>query len=221
MLQMFTSPARNHLSSDLVGGAAAKGWLRPAVAVAAIGWGANQFSPLIVLYQHQGVSAAATEAMFGLYAVGLIPALMAGGSWSDRAGRRAVVVVALLLSLVASVVLTAGSAWHWLLFLGRLIAGVSSGLAFGAGAAWIKELSRLDGHPHTGPRSATLAMTIGFGGGPLVAGLGAAYGMTQFAGLADIQHVAQPSRLGVATSAYQALSYLGFSLPFLLTVGHT
>jgi MFS family permease len=355
-------------------------WLRPAVAIAAIGWGANQFSPLIVLYQQHGVSAAATEAMFGLYAVGLIPALLVGGSWSDRAGRHVVLVGALLLSLAASAVLMAGSAWHWLLFLGRLIAGVSSGLAFGAGAAWIKELSRLEAHPHTGPRRATIAMTIGFGGGPFVAGLvaqhvsrpelwpyvpqialalvallalyrsgddslaapiaepnapqpvehtgslsrhlllvstpfapwvfgtaaialaylpalvadragsqplafaavataipaltgvivqpviarlprrtgiglivqamvvvvvaligavwaasastvwaalvaagvlGAAYGMTQFAGLADIQHVAEPSRLGVATSAYQAVSYLGFALPYLLVLGHT
>ena len=50
--------------------------------------------------------------------------------------------------------------------------------------------------------------------------LGAAYGVTQFAGLADIQRVADPARLGVGTSAYQALSYLGFALPFLLTLGH-
>jgi MFS family permease len=50
--------------------------------------------------------------------------------------------------------------------------------------------------------------------------LGAAYGVTQFAGLADIQRVAEPARLGVATSAYQALSYLGFAVPYLLTLGH-
>jgi hypothetical protein len=50
--------------------------------------------------------------------------------------------------------------------------------------------------------------------------LGAAYGVTQFAGLADIQRVAEPARLGVATSAYQALGYLGFAVPYLLTLGH-
>jgi hypothetical protein len=50
--------------------------------------------------------------------------------------------------------------------------------------------------------------------------LGAAYGVTQFAGLADIQRVAHPARLGVATSAYQALGYLGFAVPYLLTLGH-
>jgi MFS family permease len=358
-------------------GTVGKGWLRPAIAVAAIGWGANQFAPLIVLYQQHGVSVAATEMMFALYAVGLVPALMVGGRWSDRAGRRVVVMAALVVSLAASVVLMAGSAWHALLFPGRLLAGISSGLAFGTGAAWIGELSSTDAHQHAGPRRATIAMTIGFGGGPLVAGLvaqnvsrpelwpylpqvalsmlavlaiggardpspavartasidrvegngslarhlllvsapfapwvfgtaaialaylpalvadragsqpltfaafataipavagvmvqplvkrlrpsartglltpamtvaigalvfaawaasaatvwavlvaaavlGAAYGVTQFAGLADIQRVAAPGRLGVATSAYQALSYLGFGLPYLLTLGH-
>jgi MFS family permease len=375
---MFTSLSPSDLADDL-GRGVGRGWLRPAVALVAIGWGANQFAPLIVLYQQHGLSAAATAAMFGLYAVGLIPALLVGGGWSDRVGRHVVLVAALVLSLVATVVLMAGSAWHWLLFPGRLIAGISSGLAFGTGAAWIKELSRLEAHPHTGPRRATIAMTIGFGGGPLVAGLiaqnasrpelwpyvpqivlallallavtrsgndslvaltdapefqgpsgherslwrhlllvstpfgpwvfgtaaialaylpglvatragsqpltfaavataipaiagvivqpviarlgrrtgigllvqamavavlaligaawaasagtvwavlaaaaalGAAYGMTQFAGLADIQHIAEPSRLGVATSAYQAVSYLGFTLPYLLTLGH-
>jgi predicted MFS family arabinose efflux permease len=354
-------------------------WLRPAIAVAAIGWGANQFAPLIVLYQQHGVSAAATCVMFGLYAVGLIPALIVGGRWSDRAGRHVVVMAALLFSLVASAILMAGSAWHGFLFPGRLLAGVSSGLAFGTGAAWIKELSAMKAHPHTGPRRATIAMTVGFGGGPLVAGLvaqhvsraelwpyvpqivlavialfairtarthspsaaaekppaerppangelsrhlilvsvpfapwvfgtaaialaylpalvahragsqpltfaavataipalagvmiqpvvarvgprlrigllaqamavvvvalviavwaasagtvwavlvaaaglGAAYGIALFAGLADIQAVADPARLGVATSTFQAVSYLGFALPYLLTLSHS
>ena len=36
--------------------------------------------------------------------------------------------------------------------------------------------------------------------------LDAEYGITQFAGLANIQRVADPTRLGFATSAYQALS---------------
>lgn len=122
------------LTPDTDVSAVGRSWLRPAIAVATIGWGANQFAPLIVLYQQHGVSAIATEVMFGLYAVGLVPALIVGGRWSDLAGRRVVVMTALSLSLVASVVFTAGSAWHGLLFPGRLMAGVSSGLAFGTGA---------------------------------------------------------------------------------------
>ena len=53
------------------------------------GWGANQFTPMLLLYRSQlGLSAAIVEAMFGLYAIGLIPGLLVGGSASDRIGRR-------------------------------------------------------------------------------------------------------------------------------------
>jgi MFS family permease len=168
-----TSPGT--LNSELTRSPADDSWLRPAIAVAAVAWGANQFAPLIVLYQRHGVSATATGVMFGLYAVGLVPALIVGGRWSDRAGRHVVLLTALVLSLVASTVLMAGSVWHELLFPGRLAAGLSSGLAFGTGAAWIRELSAKESQPHAGPRRATTAMTIGFGGGPLVAGLIAQY----------------------------------------------
>ena len=366
--------AAAHRSSD---------WLRPAVALTAIGWGANQFAPLIVLYQQGGISATASELMFGLYAVGLVPALLIGGRWSDRVGRRPVIAVAVVLSVAASTVLMSGSAAHNLLFLGRFLAGLSSGLAFGTGAAWIRELSAAGSDRHAGARRATVAMTIGFGVGPLVAGilaqwssqpavwayvphlalcavalvalagaagsppaeptpevahlatptrppgsrsvarhlmvvsvpfapwvfataaialaylpalvaadaggdpllfagiataipafagvaaqpllrrwgarhpaalvvpsmvavtaelgvaawaayvltipavlvaavvLGVAYGLTQFTGLAHVQHIADPTQLGSATSRYQALSYLGFALPYVLTAAHT
>jgi MFS family permease len=336
---------------------------------------------LIVLYQRQGVSASATEIMFGLYAVGLVPALLIGGRWSDRVGRKAVVTTALWLSLLATVMLLIGAISQGWLFPARFAAGISSGLAFGTGAAWIRELSATHAHPHAGPRRATTAMTFGFAGGPLIAGvvaqwaplpqvcsyvphlilcavalralsrfddsradivkhvaphcdvatgndksltrhlllittpfapwvfgtaavalaylpatvadragsqrllfaaiatalpavagvlvqplmsrtatrpakrllvpamaivvvalvvatwaaatstvwavlfaavvLGAAYGLTQFVGLADIQHSCRPEQLGAATSAYQAISYLGFAVPYLLTISHT
>jgi predicted MFS family arabinose efflux permease len=150
---------------------ASESWLRPAVAVAAIGWGANVFVPLIVLYQQHGISLLATELMFGLYAVGLVPALLVGGRWSDRTSRKVVVTTALALSTFASIILLAGSHWHSLLFAGRFVAGVSSGLAFGTGAAWIRELSTAHADIHVGARRATIAMTVGFAGGPLVSGL--------------------------------------------------
>jgi hypothetical protein len=50
--------------------------------------------------------------------------------------------------------------------------------------------------------------------------LGAAYGVTRFAGLANVQHVAPPALLGYATSAYQALAYIGFAVPYLLSLTH-
>ncbi|WP_328523084.1 MFS transporter [Kribbella sp. NBC_00359] len=353
---------------------AARDWVWPGVAIAAIGWGANQFSPLIVLYQQHGVSPSATGLLFALYAVSLVPALVIGGRWSDRIGRRKVVQAAVLLSLAGSLTLILGAVHLWCLYPGRLLAGASSGLGFGAGAAWIRELSVTEGAASAGPRRTTVAMSAGFGVGPLVAGvvaqwapmpevsaylpqvvlaasallllrraravvtdsrpadsppaprrtlparyllfvllpfapwvfgtaaialaflpglvatgagtspvafaavatavpafaavvvqpaaarvagrrlllvamasvvvalsvavwaaatatvlpvltaciaLGAAYGITQFAGLSDVQRVAHPARLGSATAAYQALCYVGFAVPYLLTISHT
>lgn len=143
------------------------------VAVCSIGWGANQFAPLIVMYQSTaGVSPAASQAMFVLYAVGLVPGLFVGGPLSDRRGRRAVVLGALLLSAVSSLLLMLGGEHDAWLYLGRVLAGVAGGVGFGAGAAWVKETSAA---AH-GPRRAVVAMTTGFALGPLVAGLAAAQG---------------------------------------------
>jgi hypothetical protein len=48
--------------------------------------------------------------------------------------------------------------------------------------------------------------------------LGAGYGITQFAGLAEVQHIAAPRSLGAATATYQVLSYTGFAFPFLMSL---
>jgi hypothetical protein len=149
-----------------------RAWLGAGLALAAVGWGANQFAPLIVMYQDGlGLTAAVADAMFGLYALGLVPALLAGGRLSDRVGRRAVVMPALLVSFLATCLLMAGGHQVLLLCAGRLLAGAASGLAFGTGAAWIKELSADAGDPAAGPRRATIAMTAGFAAGPLAAGV--------------------------------------------------
>ena len=149
-------------------------WLRAAFALTVIGWGANQFTPLLLLYRPlMGLTAAVVEAMFGMYAIGLIPGLLVAGRVSDRIGRRPVVECSVLLSIVAGVVLILGPHGVGWLFAGRVIMGVASGCGFSAGAAWIKELSAppyATAHPAAGARRAGVAMTLGFGLGPLVAG---------------------------------------------------
>jgi MFS family permease len=148
-----------------------RAWFGAGLAMAAVGWGANQFAPLIVMYEARlGLSAAVVDALFAFYALGLVPTLLAGGRLSDRIGRRAVVRSALLVSFLATCLLMTGGHQELLLYAGRLLAGTASGLAFGAGAAWIKELSADAGDSAAGPRRATIAMTAGFAGGPLVAG---------------------------------------------------
>jgi MFS family permease len=117
-------------------------WLRVGVAVGAVAWGANQFVPLLLVYRDDlGLSAATAQATFGLYAAGLAPGLLLGGPFSDRHGRRPVLVAALVASVFASgLLLIGGQGVGWLLA-GRLVAGIASGSAFSAGAAWLKELS--------------------------------------------------------------------------------
>jgi predicted MFS family arabinose efflux permease len=119
-----------------------------------------------------GVDAATVQAVFAMYVVGLVPGLLLGGPVSDRYGRRPVVLTALAASVAASALLLAGGAGVAWLFAGRLVAGFASGAGFSAGAAWVRELSAgaVDGGER-GPRRATVAMTAGFGLGPLVAGV--------------------------------------------------
>jgi MFS family permease len=139
------------------------------------GWGSNQFTPMLLVYSHSmGLSTGTLEALFGAYAVGLIPGLLIAGPLSDAYGRRLVVIPAAALSLVASVTLVAGAHTVALLFLGRLLAGVSAGAVFGAGTAWLRELSLPpvgDAEPASAARRAAVAMTIGFAFGPLISGL--------------------------------------------------
>jgi len=142
-----------------------------AAALFAVGWGANQFAAMLLVYrEHDGASSEAVTALFGAYALGLIPALLVVAPISDRIGRRRVMRPVLVLSFIGTVILLVGGGHLGVLLLGRLVAGIASGAAFAPGSAWVKELSA-DRPPGTGARRATLALSAGFGSGPLVAGL--------------------------------------------------
>ncbi len=150
-------------------------WLAPAAVLLGTGWGSNQITPMLLVYRHTlGLGTGTLEAMFGFYALGLIPGLLLAGPLSDACGRRQVVIPAAGLSLLASAVLVAGAHSVALLFLGRLLAGVSSGAVFAAGTAWLREISVTPLGTTTrnaAARRAAIAMTAGFAFGPLVAGI--------------------------------------------------
>ncbi|WP_064743104.1 MFS transporter [Pseudonocardia spinosispora] len=147
-----------------------KSWLRVALAVCAVGWGGNQFVPLLPMYRVElGLSASITQATFACYVLALVPGLLFGGPVADRFGRRAVLLPASALSMLSGLVLVAGQSGVGWLFIGRLLAGAAGGLAFSSGAAWLAELSAAE-PVGLGARRATVAMTLGFGLGPLVAG---------------------------------------------------
>jgi len=155
----------------------ALGDARPAARVAAtaalfgVGWGANQFAPLLLVYHRDlGVGEATLEAMFGVYALGLIPGLLIGGPLSDRVGRRAVVLPAAALSVLATGLLMLGGQSIAALFAGRLLAGIVSGAVFSAATTWLRESSLAAGVGSSAASRTAAAMSAGFGLGPLVAG---------------------------------------------------
>ncbi|WP_170286201.1 MFS transporter [Nocardioides rubriscoriae] len=145
-----------------------RSWQRIALAMFAVGWGANQFTPLLIAYRDElGMSVQTRAFLFGVYAAGLVPALLVGGAASDRWGRRAVVLPFVALSPLATVLLIVEHDSVAGLAVGRLLAGACSGVVFSAATAWVSELSETG----AGPRRAAIALSAGFGAGPFVTGL--------------------------------------------------
>jgi MFS family permease len=142
-------------------------WIRVALAMFAVGWGANQFSPMLIVYRHAlGLGSAEIAGLFAIYAATLIPGLLAGGPLSDRFGRRACVLPFAALSPVATLLLILGPRDLALIAAGRALAGVCSGMVFGPATAWVQDLS---GGSALSARRAALALSAGFGLGPIVA----------------------------------------------------
>jgi MFS family permease len=126
---------------------------------------------MLLVYQRDlGVGEATLQAMLGVYAVGLIPGLLIGGPLSDRVGRRAVVLPAAALSVLATGLLMAGGTSIAALFAGRLLAGIVSGAVFSAATTWLRESSLAAGVGPSAASRTAAAMSAGFGLGPLVAG---------------------------------------------------
>jgi MFS family permease len=82
---------------------ASRAWMRIALVLFAVGWGANQFSPMLIVYRHElNLTAAAVAGLFAVYAAALVPGLLVGGPASDRYGRRPVVLPFVVLSPLAT-----------------------------------------------------------------------------------------------------------------------
>ncbi len=149
-------------------------WRRVGLLLFAVGWGANHFVSLLQVYRARlALDAAAPAMLFAMYALGLAPGLLLAGPVSDRYGRRAVVLSSALVALGASALLGAVGGSFPLLLVGRLLYGLGAGGVMSAGGAWLIELS--SDTPGAGPRRATIALSYGFGFGPLATGALAQY----------------------------------------------
>ena len=137
----------------------------------AVAAGTNVPTPLLLVYRDElGMSDTSLTALFGVYALGLAPALAFAGPAADRWGRRWVAIPAALLSVLASVLYVWAQHSELLLYVVRLVQGAGAGATFSVGSAWLVECAFRDGR-RTGPRTAAVTMTAGFGIGPSMAGV--------------------------------------------------
>src|ERR1700679_299960 len=142
-------------------------WRRVAVAMFAVGWGANQFSPLLIEYRHDlSLRAGTLAGLFGIYAATLIPGLLIGGPVSDRIGRRPVVLPFVIASPLATLMLMLGPRSLPVIAAARALAGLCSGVVFGSATAWVQELSD---DPAASARRSAVALSGGVAVGPAVA----------------------------------------------------
>jgi len=130
-------------------------------------------SPLYGLYRTRDhLSALTITVVFAIFAGSTIAVLQRDSSISARIGRRGTMLVAVATMMIAVGVL---AAWKDLpgLLIGRLVTGVSVGLAAGTAITYLIEL-RLRADPKASPvraRTIGTAVTIGaLGVGPLIAG---------------------------------------------------
>ncbi|MGO9155603.1 MFS transporter [Mycobacterium sp.] len=137
----------------------------------ATGWAANHFAALIpAISDRQYLGAAALDAMFGIYAVGLLPGLLIGGLASDAFGRQSVAWAGSATALSGTVAMML-SQHSDVLLVGRLIVGVGVGLAISSCTAWASDLKG-----PAGSAIAEAALTAGFAIGPFVSGVIASAG---------------------------------------------
>jgi MFS family permease len=138
----------------------------------ATGWAANHFTAMLpVLARSEGLGRAALDGAFGIYAVGLLPGLLGGGSLSDRLGRRPLLLSGAAVAGLGNLALLC---WHdqFGIFVGRLIVGVGVGVAMSAGTAWSADIGGGSGSVLAG-----VSLSAGFGCGPVVSAL-----LAQFSG---------------------------------------
>lgn len=136
--------------------------------------GANLPAPLFPLYQvHFGLNSLEITALYAIYAVALIPALLLIGPLSDQVGRRTVIVPMMVLGAVVAA-LFAWAPNPATLFIARALEGVALGGFIGTITAFLLDYS-LPGQASRVTMMASITTMVGFGLGPGLGGLSVEY----------------------------------------------
>lgn len=150
------------------------GYLRAAAAFAVGMAGTTLPTPLYGLYQDElGFSELIVTVVFAVYAFGVMGVLLLAGNVSDTVGRRPVLLCGLGLAALSAVCFLSEGGLP-LLYLGRLLSGLSAGLFTGAATAYVMECAP-PGKEGRAAFASTAANMGGLGCGPLLAGLLAEY----------------------------------------------
>jgi MFS family permease len=127
-------------------------------------------TPLYPLYnQAFGLAPVLTPVIFATYALGVVATLLFFGYLSDEIGRRPMMLAALGLSAASAVTFLFARGLAPLL-VGRVLSGLSAGIASGTATAWLVDLAGRRGKQH----ATLVAVAANIGGlalGPLAAGL--------------------------------------------------
>jgi MFS family permease len=131
--------------------------------------GTNLPTPLYVLYaQRLRLTSLDITAIYGVYAVCVLATLLLAGRLSDHAGRRPVLLLAVVIAGLGELVLMTTSDLAGLLA-GRIAAGVAAGLVIGTGTAYLADLA--SDRPARANAFATIANMGGQAVGTLLAGV--------------------------------------------------
>ena len=172
-----------------------------------VAYGTNVSTPLLLLYQDRlELTTFTTTALFAVYPIGLLPALLWAGPASDVLGRRKLMVPGIVASAFASGVMMLGRDHVVALFAGRLLLGAISGVVFVAASAWMQEVEPTD-DPLWPSRLTSMVLYGGFGGGAFVSGLLAQWAPWPYT-LAYLVHVAM---IGVGLVAMTRIPDIGFT----------
>ena len=156
------------------------GW--PAVSLIALAFvvtmlGTTLPTPLYPAYSVEfGFGGFVTTLVFSAYAAGVVVSLLLFGHWSDQLGRRPMLLAALGFSALSAVAFLLPGALGWL-FVGRVLSGLSAGIATGTATATVVDLAPPHGRARAGLIAAAVNMA-GLGAGPVLAGV-----LTQYAPL--------------------------------------
>ncbi|MBV8697711.1 MAG: MFS transporter [Bradyrhizobium sp.] len=102
--------------------------------------GSTLVTPLYVIYKEQfGFSQITLTLVYGAYVLGNLVALLFLGHLSDRLGRRRTTIPAMAIAILSALVFLFADGVAWL-YAGRILSGISIGIATGTGTAWLAEL---------------------------------------------------------------------------------